>query len=129
MKICANCKEEKPLSQFSTRNRKLSDGTVKIEPLCYCKQCNTERSSEWYYSLKSKEICFVYRILDKNGEVIYVGKTESLPNRANQHFRRVNSHLNKKANGEMERLQYIAMSSIALMDIKEIYYINLYKPK
>jgi predicted GIY-YIG superfamily endonuclease len=129
MKICARCKKEKPLSDFTTRNRKLKNGEIKVEPLCYCKTCNNERATERYYNIKVNGIRFVYRILNEENEIIYVGKTESLPTRTNQHFSKSNSHLSKKAKEEFHKIQFIAMASSALMDIKEIYYINKYKPK
>ena len=127
MKVCARCKEEKPLSEFGLTSKIDKYGNQRYN--CYCKICNSERSTERYYKIKVDGVRFVYRILNKDGEVIYVGKTESLPNRYNQHFSKASSHLPLKAREEVHKLQFMAMSSSALMDIKEIYYINLYKPK
>lgn len=127
MKICAHCKKEKPLNEFGLISKIDKSGNQRHN--CYCKICNSERSRERYYKLKVEGIRFVYRILNKENEIIYVGKTESLPTRTNQHFSKSNSHLSKKAKEEMHKVQFIAMNSSALMDIKEIYYINLYKPK
>ena len=42
--------------------------------------------------MKTKGLKFVYRLVNDENEVVYVGKTESLPTRTNQHFSK-NSHL------------------------------------
>ena len=128
MKKCSCCGKEKPLSDFGIRKRKTKEGSYEVYN-CYCKLCNSERSKQWYYNMKTKGLKFVYRLVNDENEVVYVGKTESLPTRTNQHFSK-NSHLFPRLKkDEKLRLQYIAMTSSALMDIREIYYINLYKPK
>jgi len=128
LKKCSICKEVKPIKSFGLRNRKDSNGNVYKTYNSVCKVCNSERAKQRYYDMKEKGIRFVYRLIDENNEIVYVGKTESLPTRTNQHFSK-NSHLYPKVKGSKLRLQYIAMASTSLMQIREIYYINLYKPK
>ena len=128
MKKCCNCKEIKPLKDFGIRNRKDSKGNLYKTHNSICKICNSEKVKQRYYDMKEKGLRFVYRLIDENDEIVYVGKTESLPTRTNQHFSK-NGHLYPKIKGEKLRLQYIAMASTSLMQIREIYYINLYKPK
>ena len=128
MKKCSCCGKEKPLSDFGIRNRKTKEGIHKAYN-CYCKICNSERSKQWYHNIKEKELKFVYRLVNSKNEIVYVGKTENLSTRFKQHFSK-NGHLvSKFEKGENLKLQYISMRSTALMEIKEIYYINLYKPK
>ena len=128
MKKCSICKEIKPIKSFGLRNRKDSNGNVYKTYNSACKVCNSERAKQRYYNVKEKGIRFVYRLIDENNEVVYVGKTEWLPTRTNQHFSK-NSHLYSKIKNKNLKLQYIAMASTTLMNIREIYYINLYKPK
>ncbi|MGL5718860.1 MAG: GIY-YIG nuclease family protein [Paraclostridium sp.] len=129
MKKCAHCKEMKPLKNFGLRNRKMPNGEIKIEHNCYCRICNSQRSKDRYYNLKSKGFYFVYRLVNSDDEIIYVGKTESLPTRTNQHFSK-NTHLYEKLKNENDlKLQYIAMTYASIMQIREIYYISKYKPK
>lgn len=93
-----------------------------------CKECNNLKSKEYYYKNKHKHINYVYRFLNKNEEVIYVGKTETdLRKRISGHFTR--GHLPKECYEETSKIQFLASVSSTMMDIKEIYYINLYKPK
>lgn len=126
MKKCAHCNEYKSLDSFGKRNRKKADGSISYN--CYCKLCNSQRAKDRYAKIKSKGLKFVYRLINEDNEVVYVGKTESLPTRTNQHFSK-NGHLYPKIKNEKLRLQYIAMKSTSLMQIREIYYINIYKPK
>ena len=126
-KICTRCKKEKSLNEFSFRKRKIKNGYV-FKPLSCCKICNSEISKEYYYKEKELNLRFVYRFIDKNDNVIYIGKTEMLNQRISYHING-HGHLPKKCIEEITNIQYLVMSSTILMDIKEIYYINLYKPK
>lgn len=128
MKICSHCKQNKALDNFGTRNKRNSNGQVYKTFNCYCKSCNSERAKQRYHNLKTRGIRFVYRLLNEDDEIIYVGKTNSLPTRTNQHFSKF-SHIYPKTQGEATKIQYLAMYSTSMMDMREIYYINLYKPK
>lgn len=60
---------------------------------------------------------YVYRFKDKEGNILYVGRTKDLLKRLKNH-----EHLDK----EICNVEYIKCSSEAEMVWKEIYYINLY---
>ncbi len=47
MKICSVCKVEKDITEFSIRNRKLADGTVKQYTKSQCLQCMREQRKKW----------------------------------------------------------------------------------
>ena len=66
---------------------------------------------------------FVYRFINKNNTVIYIGKTsQSLAQRFNLH-----EHLPAECYEAVEHIEYIECQSAAETQIKEVYYINLYK--
>ena len=72
-------------------------------------------------SLQTKERkWYVYRFINKNGVIVYVGRTVDLYKRFLQH-----DHLTD----EILRIEYIECNSEAEMAWKEVYYINLYYNK
>lgn len=71
---------------------------------------------------------YVYRFLNKNYEVIYVGKSIHLIIRMNQHFSET-SHLPNECYYEVNKVEYITLASEKEMDETEKYYISLWKPK
>lgn len=127
MKKCTRCLEVKPLSEFGIRNRVVG-GNIKKQYLTYCKKCNSEYSKKRYRDMRSNNLKCIYRFLDIDENVIYVGKTERIRFRMNEHMSK-NGHLPKECYDMVNKIQFIAMDSITLMDIKELYYINLYKPR
>lgn len=129
MKKCTCCGEIKELSEFGQRNRKKKDNTIYKKYLSYCKKCNSEKSKNDYNKKKQDGLNFVYKFLNEDNEVIYVGKTSNLPVRLAHHLSKSNSHLPEEARSEISKVQYMVIGLTSLMDIKEIYYINLYKPK
>lgn len=128
MKKCTCCNKEKALKEFGKRKRKLSNGKVKIEYLTQCKKCVNEKSKTYYKDKIKDSVNVVYRFLDKEGSVLYVGKTQSLPHRVMQHTSK-KGHLPKECLDAIDKIEFIAMESTVLMDIKELYYINIYRPK
>lgn len=89
-----------------------------------CKECNNLKSKEYYYKNKHKHINHVYRFLNKNEEVIYVGKTETdLRKRISGHFTR--GHLPKECYEETSKIQFLTSSSSTMMDIEESYLFDL----
>lgn len=127
MKKCSRCLKDKSLSEFGERNRKTKEG-IKKSTLSYCKQCNAEYSRKKYMEMRTNNLKCIYRFLNFNEDVIYVGKTERIEHRINSHISK-SSHLPTKCYEEIYKIQFMALSSTVLMDIKEMYYINLYKPK
>lgn len=69
----------------------------------------------------------VYRFLNKDDEVIYVGKAKYLKQRMNTHFSE-SGHLPNECYKKTCKIEFISCNSISEMNIKELYYINKYKP-
>ena len=66
----------------------------------------------------------VYRFLDKDNNIIYIGKAQDLKNRLNGH-----NHLPKECYSKKARVEYISFSSMDEADIAERYLISKIKPK
>lgn len=66
----------------------------------------------------------MYRFLNQEGEIIYVGKAKNLKNRLNNH-----KHLPKHCYEERATIEYVAFETEDDMDFAERYYIPKYKPK
>ncbi|MGN1327075.1 MAG: GIY-YIG nuclease family protein [Clostridia bacterium] len=68
---------------------------------------------------------FLYRFLDKDNNIIYVGKTtKSMKKRMNGH-----KHCPKQCYKERKEIQYAELETEADLFIYEVYYINKYMPK
>lgn len=76
--------------------------------------------------LKSKS--YVYRFIDENKKVIYVGKTNNLDKRYVQHFNK-NGHLPKECYRSVWKIEYIKVDSELNALLLETYYINKFRPK
>lgn len=70
----------------------------------------------------------IYRFLNENNEIVYVGKTTNIKNRMYQHFIS-GGHLRQEQYNQVVKIEYIECKNEADMSIKEIYFINKYKPK
>ena len=66
----------------------------------------------------------VYRFLNKDNEIIYIGKATNLKNRIATH-----NHLPKSCYDERVKIEYIAFENEYEMDFAERYFIPKYKPK
>ena len=66
----------------------------------------------------------VYRFLDKNNNIIYVGKAKNLKSRLNSH-----NHLSEKCYDEIEKIEYISFGNENDMDFAERYFIHKENPK
>ena len=66
----------------------------------------------------------IYRFLNKNNEVMYVGKAKDLKQRLSTH-----RHLDIECYKNIEYVQYTPVKDIELIDFIECYYIQKYKPK
>lgn len=69
----------------------------------------------------------IYKFVDKNNNVLYIGKSKSLYTRIKQHF--LNGHLDANCYKETNAIYYYNFDTQMEMDIYEIYYINKYLPK
>ena len=68
---------------------------------------------------------YVYRFLNNNEDIIYVGKTsQKIEARINGH-----RHLSKECYDEIKSIEFIELNTRTDMSIYEIYYINKFKPK
>ena len=66
----------------------------------------------------------VYRFLNKEQEVLYVGRTINLKKRISVHLK--SGHLPKSCYDNLDVIQYIVFDTFLDMCLYEIYYINLY---
>lgn len=71
---------------------------------------------------------YVYRFLDKNYEIIYVGRTHDFRTRMMQHFGDGTGHLSADIYSQVERVDYLQLPTPADAKIKELYYIAKYQP-
>lgn len=76
--------------------------------------------------LKTKS--YVYRFLNKEDQVIYVGKTNNLNKRYMQHFSK-RGHLSKECYNSVAKIEYITETSELNALLLETYYINKFRPK
>ena len=76
---------------------------------------------------------YVYRFLGEKNEVLYVGKTTNMKIRMNDHFHNKNNHLRKMGKDDLYdkvcKIEYITCKDEFTALQKELYYINLYKPR
>lgn len=66
----------------------------------------------------------IYRFLDDNDNIIYIGKAKNLKSRLNGH-----NHLSKKCYDETKRVEYISFKNENDMDFAERYFIHKENPK
>lgn len=71
----------------------------------------------------------VYRFLNADDEVIYIGKTQVSMHKRMRFHSSSNSHLPKECYEQLDRVEYLKIYNKSEMDIKELYYINKWKPK
>lgn len=67
---------------------------------------------------------YVYRFLNKDGEIIYIGRSKDLKNRLNSH-----THLSEECYNEIDRIEYIRCLNDDESSVYERYYINIINPK
>lgn len=70
---------------------------------------------------------YIYRFLDKNNNIIYIGKTKDIYKRINDHFG-VKGHLPKDCYDTVERVEFATLYSYIDMNIYEMYLIDTIKP-
>lgn len=71
---------------------------------------------------------YVYFFLNSNREIIYIGRTNNIEKRMKSHFL-YGGHLVSRAYLETKHVVYIELPTLVDSKIKEIYYINYYKPR
>lgn len=70
---------------------------------------------------------YIYRFLNENNEVIYIGRTNNIVSRIATHFSS-QGHLPQECYDEVKRVDYLELKTKNDMKIKELYYISKYKP-
>lgn len=76
----------------------------------------------------NKDSFVVYRMLDKNDNILYIGRSTQFTIRMYQHFSRHISEEGKEWYQEVEKIQYIELNDFLSMSDIETYLINKYKP-
>lgn len=77
--------------------------------------------------IKRKLMYCVYRFLNYENEILYIGKTKDINIRMNTHFGD-KGHLGKDKYEQVSRIEYMICDNESDMVVKEIYFINKYKP-
>ena len=67
---------------------------------------------------------YVYKFINRNGEIIYIGKTKNLESRINNH-----NHLDPNCYKELDCIMYATFNTEHEMDFAERYYIQKINPK
>ena len=92
-----------------------------------CKDCFSIKSKKRYKKTLKKHnngLYFVYFIYNKHNELIYIGKTRDLIIRLKQHERE-----NRLYRKDIGKIEYELVNSECDASVREIYYINKYKPE
>lgn len=71
---------------------------------------------------------YVYRFINHNNQIIYVGRTVNITTRMSAHFGK-NGHLPADCYKSVARIDYLSVKTKNDMKIKELYYISKYKPR
>ncbi len=87
-----------------------------------------EKRAEKYKKKRNDNGYFVYKFIDDNNQIIYIGKTIRLPARMVQHFK-TDSHLTNECYDNVKCIFYCSFKTKAEMDIYEIYLIDKYRPR
>ena len=72
---------------------------------------------------------FVYKFVDMENKVLYVGKTVNMHNRIKNHFSKKSHLANTDLYKQVQRIEYITCKDEFQSLQHELYYINLYKPR
>ena len=69
---------------------------------------------------------YVYKFLDQDNNIIYIGRTTGLERRMKEH--KLNGHLSQECYDKVNKIFYSKLGSNVDMKIYESYYISKYKP-
>jgi predicted GIY-YIG superfamily endonuclease len=122
-RICSICHEDKYIYNFRKQpNAKDKSGYNSI-----CKDCLSKIKEE-----KDKNEIkryYVYRFLDSEDNVIYIGKTNNLKQRMNTHFSPMGGHLPYECYHYVKTIEFVEFVSEYKMSIYEIQLMYFYKCK
>jgi len=124
LRYCPNCETVKDEKMFS---------------VSFCIECSNavdrnqyalvkEKRAEKYKNKRNANDYFVYKFVDDNNQIIYIGKTIRLPARMVQHFK-TDSHLTDECYDHVKSVFYCSLKTKIEMDIYEIYLIDKYRPQ
>lgn len=71
---------------------------------------------------------YLYRFLNENNEIIYVGKSKDVRKRLLFHFG-TSGHLPEDCYNEVAKIEILNLNTKTEMNIKELYYISKFNPK
>lgn len=121
-KICKVCDKKKDISEFKI-NRKCKDKHTNI-----CQQCiNTRKKERSKFRKDNNKKYYIYKLLNINDEVIYVGQTTNMNKRMYDH--KINNYKNWDLYSNIYKIRYAEVESDYHMNIYEIHYICKYDPK
>lgn len=69
---------------------------------------------------------YLYRFVDKNNNILYVGKSINIKDRLIYHFG-ARGHLPKECYDRTEKIEILELNTKTEMNIKELYYISKYQ--
>lgn len=125
-KVCVKCKKEKPFNEFYfSTNYKRQNLEIDNEKSYrnICKECCLENSKNRRVNNLSGYY-FVYFLYDFNNELFYIGKTNDIYNRIRQH-----QNEKRFTEDEVNYIEFEIIDSFCDASIRELYYINKYKPR
>jgi len=123
-KKCKTCGEKKDIKMFKT-NTRTKDGYISV-----CTDCINANRKENNKNIKHENF-YIYRFLDKEDRILYVGKSTNINIRIYNH---INNHITWKAPEKFDlydnvhKIEYCEVESEYHMNIYEIHYICKYKP-
>lgn len=126
-KVCSKCGIEKALNEFYVRHDLLKE-YGEADPKSYrhqCKQCcsNNAKKQRQKHLEYTQGLYFVYFVYNHNNELIYIGKTNDICSRIHQH------QIEKRFNeDDVNYIEFELINSLCDASVREIYYINKYKP-
>lgn len=122
-KKCKICEKVKKITEFKI-NRRCKDGYTNI-----CKTCinNLRKDKSNNLKLNNKQKYYIYKFLDNNDNVIYVGQTIDMEKRMYQH--KSYNYKNYDLYSNIYKVRYAEVESDYHMNIYEIHYICKYNPK
>ncbi|MGN1033250.1 MAG: GIY-YIG nuclease family protein [Intestinibacter sp.] len=129
-KKCSRCGKTKDIKDFYKRKKEMQIyGPNDLRSYRHvCKKCNCELCKERNIKYANKHnggiFLFVYFIYDNKNKLVYVGKTKDIVDRIKDH------HRDKKIDkNDISKVSFELVESECDACVREIYYINKYKPK
>ena len=124
LRYCPNCETVKDEKMFRVRFCIECSNAVDRNKYALVK----EKRAEKYKKKRNVNDYFVYKFVDDNNQIIYIGKTLRLAARMVQHFK-TDHHLADECYDNVKDVFYCSLKTNAEMDIYEIYLIDKYRPQ